>query len=514
MLQPSTYPLWISSIIKSRYFIISIAAPVICLILSPYAMNGFWGDDAANSQVRFYMERLHANVWDFSLRVFWHWLTVEGRTMAGFLHGYSLFYLFSDLQSLRLAQCFTVLLNIGLFAYILSQLGFKRNIIVSWAILFVGLFQISDALDPTAAFAFHYQFLAIQLFLPLILLLKWRKNQKGKYLIFAMILWFWSMMYYEINVIFLFIIGCFILKISRDRRALLQNLLIVAVPVILYGLLNYYLRSKASGASYQGSSFGHVNLFFSAYLKQLSSSLPLSFYLTQGYKEIGLSDLISLGLHSKLAWTILVLAAIIFYKTTDVIKDEVASVHARFETIVITIAMLLLPPILPAISERYQVEVGWGHGALPVYYQYFGASLVLLWMISRIKLDTKPVRVELALIIGIYLALNTMVNMQTVINIDAGYFRGPRELFIRQAREGLFQDVKNGDIVEITGTPHYVSASLIFEGCGKNVFVPAEGHEWFPEAPSPHAQRFSLSRNPSSGRYELARLSPATEENK
>ena len=510
MSQQLIYPLWISRIAKSRYFAISITILLICLILSPYAMNGFWGDDALNSQVSFGLKRVQGHLWNFSFSVFWYWLTVEGRLMAGFLHGYPLFYLFSDLQSLRLAQCVTVVLNIGLFSYILFYLGFKRNIILMWAILFVGLFQISDPLDPIAAFAFHYQILAIQLFLPLILLLKWSRDRKRKYLIFAMILWFWSMMYYEINVIFLFIAAAFVLKNSQERRATLQNLFIVAVPVFAYGILNYYFRSHAANASYQGSNFGQANLFLSAYLKQLSSSFPLSYYLAQGNKTTGLLDLLNIGLHSKLAWAIFVLGAIVSYKTTNVIKDELSSVKAKFEISVISIAMLLLSPILPAISSRYQLEVGWGHGTLPVYYQYFGASLFLLWILSRITLHSRMDRMTLSLAIGLYLSLNTIVNMQSVIHLDAEYYRGPRELFISQAHEGLFQGVKDGDIVEISGTPHYVNANLIFEGCGKNVFVPTGDHYWLPEAPSPNAQRFFLSRNPSTGRYEV---SPATQEN-
>lgn len=508
MLQKLKYQLWIPRMTKSRYFMISMVVFLIIFILSPYAMNGFWGDDALNSQVSFGLDRVHGNLWDLSFRVFWYWLTVEGRLMAGFLHGYALFYFFSDLLSLRLAQCFTVALNIGLFSYILYCLGFKRNVLLAWAIILVGLFQIRGALDPIAAFAFHYQILAIQLFLPLIILIKWSTDLRSRYLIFAMILWFWSMMYYEINVIFLFIVLVFILKSRQDRRKVTQNLFIVAVPVFVYALVNYYLRSHATGGSYEGSSFGRVDLFFTAYLKQLTSSLPLSFYLAQGNKVIGFFDLLSIGFHSKLAWAILVLAAIIFYKITECIKNELDFIDAKFEVFIISIAMLLLPPILPAISARYQLEVDWGLGTLPVYYQYFGASLFLVWMFSGIIKHNRMARLLLSLIVGLYLSLNTMVNMEIVNRLDSDYYREPRSLFISQSHDGLFQDVKDGDIVEIKDTPHYVNANLIFQGCGKNVFVPSGDHNWFPEKPSPNAQRFVLSRNPLLGNhYEVVKLS-------
>lgn len=469
-------------------------------------MNGFWGDDALNSQIRFFMERMHGNIWDFSFRVFQYWLIVEGRIMAVCFYNYPLYYLFSDLQILRLIQCATVLLNIALFSYILYYLGLKRNTILLWAILFVGLFQISDALDPTAAFAFHYQVRALELFAPLIFLLKWSKHLKTKYLIYAMIFWFWSMLFYEINAIFLAICVVFILKKSQnqERKITVQNLLIVTLPIVAYGLLNYYVRSQATNANYQGSSFGEISLFLPAYVKQLYSAFPLTFFFSQSNKA-GFFDLLTIGLHSPLAWAIFIFGAIIFcIITPHVIKNELGSLVGKFEILVISLSMLLLPPILPAISARYQQEVGWGHATLPVYYQYVGAAMLILWILSRINLDSQVIRLMLALTIGLYLSLNTMMNTQTANRADAEYYRGPRELFINQTRDGLFDEVKDGDIVEVSSTPHYINANFIFEGCGKNVYVPSDDHAWYPEAPAPDGQRFKLSRN-QSGRYEVVR---------
>ena len=60
---------------------------------------------------------------------------------------------------------------------------------------------------------------------------------------------------------------------------------------------------------------------------------------------------------------------------------------------------------------------------------------------------------------------------------------------------------------------YYVNANLIFEGCGKNVFVPTDDHSWYPEAPSPNAQRFILSRNQTTGRYELVKQPIPIQEN-
>ncbi len=489
----------------SRYLVYLAAFFLILLILSPYAMNGFWGDDALNSQVHFWAERTHGSVWELSTRIFNEWLTLRGRLMAGFLHGYYLFYFFSDLQSLRLAHCISILINIGIFSYILSYLSFKKELVLTWAVLFVGLFQIGDALDPVAAFAFHYPILTIQLFLPVIFLLKWSGKQVTAYLVIAMILWFLAMMYYEINAIFLPIALFFILKYSGNRRSAIRNLVIMAVPAAAYVLLNYYLRIHAVNPDYEGSNFGQFSLFPVTYLKQLTSSFPLSAYLLgQHYKSIDPIGLIQIGLHSKIAWGIFILGFFFFYAVLKSIRAEWISTQAKFQIFVIGLVMLFIPPAIMAISSRYQNEIGWGRGTLCQYYQYFGVALILLWILSWFSFRHQIPRVSVALGFSLYLALNTMENMRIVTAVDADYFRGPRELFIQQARAGLFDEVRDGDIIEIAGTPHYVNANLIYEGSAKNVFVPNDAPPWFAAVPAPEAARFLLSRN-SSGRYELTK---------
>jgi len=489
----------VKACLKSKNLLILVALLLVCLILSPYAMNGFWGDDALNSQTRFLLERIDIGLWDYSFAIFWEWLTLQGRPMAGFLHGYALFYIFSDLQSLRLAHCASVLINIGFFSWILFYLGFRWNIIIVWAVLFVGLFQISDALDPIAAFAFHYQFLAIQLFLSLFFLLKWAREGSTWYLIFSMIVWFWSMMYYEINVIILFIAVIFILR-YRQHGIMGQNFLIVFDAAFLYFLLISYLRSRAVNLNYQGHNFGDITLFLMAYLKQLSSTLPLSHYLFKGYKAIPPSELMIIGLHSKLFWAILIIGTVFFYLTIKFVKEEWNSGQYKFDFFAIAICLILLPPILPAISARYQMEVDWGRSTLPIYFQYFGASLLLVWILSFFNFRNRLYIAALSVFLGLYLAFNTTMNRQIVLRLDAEYYRNPRELFINQLHEGLFQQVRDGDIVQISNAPHYVNANLIFEGCRKNVFVPSENHG---QQPSSNARKFILLRNSSSGRFEI-----------
>ena len=142
---------------------------VVILILVPFASNGFWFDDALNSQVYYGLQRLHGDLGDFSWRVVSHWVQQEGRLMFGFFYGYPLFYLFTDLFTLRLAHCIAIVINIVIFGYVMWLLGATIRFLIIWAILLVGLFQISGSgLNPVAGFAFHYPVLGTQLAIVLI----------------------------------------------------------------------------------------------------------------------------------------------------------------------------------------------------------------------------------------------------------------------------------------------------------------------------------------------------------
>ena len=56
---------------------------VVALLLIPYASNGFWFDDALNSQVYFMLQRLHGGLSDFSYHAVcikdWLILHAEGK---------------------------------------------------------------------------------------------------------------------------------------------------------------------------------------------------------------------------------------------------------------------------------------------------------------------------------------------------------------------------------------------------------------------------------------------------
>ena len=461
---------------------------VVALLLIPYASNGFWFDDALNSQVYFMLQRLHGGLSDFSYHVVNAWIQGSGRLMLGFFYDYPFFYYFHDLITLRLAQCISFLINIALYAYMLSLLGATIPFLVVWAIFLVGLFQIHEGgLDPIAGFAFHYQALGIQLTIVLLLFVKWLQNNNSKYLFLSLMLWLLFMLVYEVNFIFI-PIAFALMFINGDQYRKLPGILLIFVAS-LYLAIYFYIKSKAVG-SYAGSEFGLPSKMALTYLRQLTASLPGISYLAITHNNLPFEILIRNAFGSILAWIVFFSSFLVLVAFTSIRSTkQVLSGNA----VIVSIGLLLLPAIFPAISLRYQNEVDWGVGTLPVYYQNFGLAYFIGLVSSYIPSQGK-VRVIVPLIISLYLAFNVTINSSMVKSIDRVY-REPRDAFAIQAQTGLFNNVQDGDIIQVKNVAHYVNANLIFEWTGKRVYVPTDDHSWHTEMPGSNARRFELSRS-------------------
>jgi hypothetical protein len=154
---------------------------------------------------------------------------------------------------------------------------------------------------------------------------------------------------------------------------------------------------------------------------------------------------------------------------------------------------------------RYQNEVAWGAGTLPVYYQNFGLAFFIAWALSYIPSQGK-IRFIVPFLISLYLAFNLTINFSMVKSYDMN-LREPRDAFAIQAQSGLFNNVQDGDIIQVKNVAHYINANLIFEWTGKRVYVPTDDHSWYPEKPGSFARTFVFTRS-AIGTHEYQLFTP------
>jgi hypothetical protein len=351
--------------------------------------------------------------------------------------------------------------------------------------------------DPIAAFVPTYQLLGIFITIALIFLAKWYQTGLSGYLIVSSLVLTLSLSFYELNAIYIPIAVMTILMAPHAKR--FANLLIVLIPFAIWSALDLYIKHHAKN-SYAGTSLGSIQAIPETYLKQFTGTFPGSFYFLYERPSFPEIQLWLENRHNLMAWAILVLSfASCFY----LLKRQGENPNKTPRGIVSIAALFLfVPPVLMAITEKYQSEITWGRPYLPVYYQYFG--LAVLGALSSEKLARAKnvlMLVLLAFVFSVYMPFDWAVNMHEVHNTYVGWDE-PRDSLVSAMKAGLFDKVQDGDIVEIENQPGFINGGLIYQTIEKNVSIPNESRpidDGFESKPRPSANRFKLFRDPASG---------------
>ena len=463
-------------------------------ILLPYLSNGFWFDDALNSQLSHRLTRFQETLWSFSWRVFSHWLTRHGRMMGCFLVSYPLWYATTSLPAAKCLNIFLFLIGMFLFAVTMVLLGLSRRAAALWCVLTAASFQIhGNGLDPLAGFLFHYSLLSCQLGISCVLLALWYTRNTPIYLLVSLAVWLLFMTCYEINIVYLAIAyTCAFAKARWQKPVLL-----ITGAMVAYFAIYGYFRLHATGPSYSGSTFVLDSHSAWAYFKQLSAS-PLFFtYIFQTHTLRDPESLFMLALKTPAAWAAYaaVLNACLLCLPLKMPPRIVLCVAA---------SMLFVPPALIAVSDRYRAEIAIGAGALPVYYQYFGMALFevcLIGLVARLPLGRPIIAVVIAAIAG----LTVTMNYQMVAAIDVAW-RVPRDALMRASAEGIFEPLGDYDTVKVVNAPHYINGDLIFAASGKRVYVPGEDYSFVTPPRNKPERTYTLTYEGE--RFELSIKSP------
>lgn len=456
------------------------------LLLIPYIINGLWFDDSLNSQVWAMAERFHTSLWAFSIKVVKAWF--PNRIMLSFPIIYYFFYLFhSSVRLIRIADIALLVTHFSVVVYLLRLVRISWSEIGIFLLILVSLFRININ-DPIAAYATFAQFLGIAMTIALIFLVKWQQTSKALYLVGSSIVVALSLLCYELNIIYVPIAIAIIYTTNHSKTA--RNLVITLLPCALFIALTIYVRC-ISGGPYNGSTFGSINLIPVTYLKQLIATFPGSFFF---YDRYNITWVISDAIHNKIVWIIAMLALACYILFLQQFKKKVSNTSKGI--IGIAAMFLFLPPILIAVSSKYQLSLGWGDAHIPVYYQYFGLAFLL--MVASLKIfhwNRAIAFIVIAPVFAIYVALNWTVNMHQVASMDLS-FAEPRNSLVMALRSGLLYSVNSGDVVEIIDQPMFVNGNLIYQIVGKNVYIPNEKAimGWFKSKPVVGARYYRLYR--------------------
>lgn len=392
--------------------------------LKPILNSGFYFDDTYNSQTKSYLNYENKTVDQFNREISNGWLQ-HGRILPGFIYGGYGFWVnaVTSLLQYKIFMIFMHLTVMIIFSILLYRLSKMPSVFFLSFLVLPVFFQFRRSPDPVTSFGFLVPLTFLYLESSLISLNNYLENNKNLYLFFSLFFYLLMlMMFYEIAYIFFPIVACIIYFHKRKLIETLKLSLPYIILSFIFIAIYFYVLSHATTGTYNGSTINiNIVLITSALLKQVSASLPLSYLFASKsqYFHINPLDYFYSGAIGLIAAYLLI---------SNKLKRRKFFVFFPFGFL-----LVLLSTIPIALSKRYQLEVAWGIGYLPVYIAYFGSALILISLLLFLgnKITNSFLRGIFIIIISIIIGVASFLNLQNnkLVIEDLNYlFKYPRDL--------------------------------------------------------------------------------------
>lgn len=416
--------------------------------LKPILNSGFYFDDTYNSQTKAYLSYENKSVSDYNKQISNGWIQ-HGRIVPGFIYGGYIFWThaFFNLTQYKIFMIILHFIVIIGFSALLYRLSNSVSVFFLSFLIIPIFFQFRRSPDPVTSFGFLVPLTLLYLVSSLIFLKEYLKSKINIFIIFSLSLYLLMLlMFYEIAYIF-FPVAIYLIYLCKKKLLLtIKFSLPYIVLSLIFIAIYFYFLIHATTGTYNGSTINfNVRLIVSAFLKQLSASLPLSYLIVSKpqFFHINLLDYFYASILSLTSFSLLISCRL---------KKQNFSL---FFIIGFLLTFLSTFPI--SLSQRYQLEVAWGIGYLPVYIAYFGSASVLIGIVLLItnKLKNNLLKIIFILFISISIGIIGFLNLQSnkIVVEDLNYiFKYPRELVETSLKSELANYIsKNATIISLNG---------------------------------------------------------------
>lgn len=253
-----------------------------------------------------------------------------------------------------------------------------------WIIFFFSLFQFQ--LGYHCAFnSFNgmYPILIILISFSAINSINFLENHIIKYKIYSVLCYLLALMIIEISYITpLILLSIIYFKTKSIKRTLLLNkeILLLSILFLSFSLfLKYKMQFQMNYIGLQSNL--ELKPIIKTYIIQSASSLPLAYLYKQKYILLNLIHEI------KSHWLFFVaLTTFLIYAAKKEFKEiKNLPINPSIIILVVGLILWLSPPILIAVSAKYQTELYLGRGYIPLYIQNFGLATLFYYFFNCIN---------------------------------------------------------------------------------------------------------------------------------
>jgi len=445
---------------------------VIILMLLPLMNSGFFGDDASNSFIKGDLQYTHQNLAQGILGSIKSWLD-QGRLFpVALITLYILFTFAGNLVVYKSLIILSVVVNILLFGYFIRIITNSLSVSFLSMLIMPILFQFREYHDPIMSFSMLQQNVFLFIIISLILLVFYIKSSKKIYLFLSVGMYLLSVLTYEIALTF-FMLHFLIMYMYHPNRGfafILKScapfLLISLVCLLITIMIQINLDIPITGGEYNTSYSRYIGIvpnlnvkeIVITFVKQNVAAFPLSYQIPKYLSRPphNLNDI--MGLFNTASIIIAVIyfslsVIILKYVNREISEKKISVLDVRCLSI-IGLLVLILPSVLVSLSSKYQKELYWGVGYLPVYISYFGVAIVIICIILFTLVKITPYNKNVILISMILIAMIlsitgalTYTNNGAVIESLNQNWLYPRLIIEDALNDGLFKFVPDDSIL-------------------------------------------------------------------
>lgn len=427
--------------------------------LSMLIRSGYFWDDAVNSTLYLAEKRDAVSVWRHVLDFMWKYLALGRINVLSFY--YYFFFYIENVSVYKALIIASILINQLIFRNVLLEYKLPLHYARAGMLIIPLMLQTRLYQDPVSGFYSLMQVLTAEMLLCAMLLSRWLRSGKVRDLVLCLLVFTAGLMTYEVCFPFLLMI-CLLIWSRRGsfRRAVRDSLPFVGITVLL--LVGIYLirANFVARTTYAGVAFSlDPGKILSTAWKQLTAALPLSFYTAAGQGAVlgkvypadsfmnydFVSFLKSVRLTDILIVCVGLFLVVLISKHVSTEQTQDKNQFSSDELLILGVSFAVLPIITVSMSERYQGQLIPGLGYLPVYMQYYGIAILILWLIVKIKI-TDGVK-AFSLSVFVVIMLLNLQNNRAVTEIMNRSFYDPRNVGEAALKGGILDFLPQNSVL-------------------------------------------------------------------
>ncbi len=463
-------------------FILTFSIAIICLL--PILKSGLYSDDLEGFQAR------HGSAY------FTHKSVAElsSTSIVAWIH----YGRFSPLALTQLEAVFRVFPSVGcykIYVFIANVLALISFVALLWVIGYRALiplfllfysagvqFRIQYH-DGYTSFAGMYQLLAFCMFASATTYVLYQRNRKWFCLAISLILFASALLTSELavaEIVLLFFCGY--IGIRNWRKTLLSLLPFILVQLVYFGIVIYVRMQVPRVYSGIAANLEPVAMF-NTFKIQMFSALPFS----NLYKQVAIPGILIRQLHNlfnAMAVSAILLSFLVWIWRNP--RERLANNGNHLLVAIFAVSLATIPAIILSSAVKYQQELRFGLGYLPVYLQNFGLAL-LLALICMLCLQhaMRFIRgfgaiMTITALVGV---ISAFLFNQALIKVKDYTLSLPAQALYENIEQGFLNDCEQHSRIVLQNSFYYGGIggydSIIRTVSGK-VFYLYNGSEWIP----------------------------------